>query len=228
VERNTSRIFVSQNKTTTNLKQNTMSLFTKAKKAAPANKTKAADSKPRVDVNSPDFFEKIQNLQELNDRMKSDKAKADMISDEIRDVCKDSWVKLYEEKGINPESIMVESTVGKDVSQVMFIPQDKYISIDETRAEFLREEYGNSIVEEVTTFAFDNTMVEKYGELLSRLIEESDEIDENDKEKIIKAVTKYSVAKGTIDQLKNLGNVSEIMEAVKPVVMLKTPEVIRG
>ena len=71
-------------------------------------------------------------------------------------------------------------------------------------------------------------MVEKYGELLSRLIEESDEIDENDKEKIIKAVTKYSVAKGTIDQLKNLGNVSEIMEAVKPVVMLKTPEVIRG
>lgn len=204
-----------------------MSLFAKAKKAAPAKKTKA-DSKPRVDVNSPDFFEKIQTLQELNDRMKSDKAKADMISDEIRDVCKDSWVKLYEEKGVNPESIMVESTVGKDVSQVMFIPQDKYITIDETRAEFLREEYGDSIVEEATTFAFDNTMVEKYGELLSRLIEESDEIDENDKEKIIKAVTKYSVAKGTIDQLKNLGDVADVMEAVKPVVMLKTPEVIRG
>lgn len=204
-----------------------MSLFAKAKKAAPAKKTKV-DSKPRVDVNSPDFFEKIQTLQELNDRMKSDKAKADMISDEIRDVCKDSWVKLYEEKGVNPESIMVESKVGKDVSQVMFIPQDKYITIDETRAEFLREEYGDSIVEEATTFAFDNTMVEKYGELLSRLIEESDEIDENDKEKIIKAVTKFSVAKGTIDQLKNLGDVSEIMEAVKPVVMLKTPEVIRG
>lgn len=204
-----------------------MSLFAKAKKAAPAKKTKV-DSKPRVDVNSPDFFEKIQTLQELNDRMKSDKAKADMISDEIRDVCKDSWVKLYEEKGVNPESIMVESTVGKDVSQVMFIPQDKYITIDETRAEFLREEYGDSIVEEATTFAFDNTMVEKYGELLSRLIEESDEIDENDKEKIIKAVTKYSVAKGTIDQLKNLGDVADVMEAVKPVVMLKTPEVIRG
>lgn len=204
-----------------------MSLFAKAKKAAPAKKTKV-DSKPRVDVNSPDFFEKIQTLQELNDRMKSDKAKADMISDEIRDVCKDSWVKLYEEKGVNPESIMVESKVGKDVSQVMFIPQDKYITIDETRAEFLREEYGDSIVEEATTFAFDNTMVEKYGELLSRLIEESDEIDENDKEKIIKAVTKFSVAKGTIDQLKNLGDVSDVMEAVKPVVMLKTPEVIRG
>lgn len=204
-----------------------MSLFTKAKKAAPAKKTKA-DSKPRVDVNSPDFFEKIQTLQELNDRMKSDKAKADMISDEIRDVCKDSWVKLYEEKGVNPESIMVESKVGKDVSQVMFIPQDKYITIDETRAEFLREEYGDSIVEETTTFAFDNTMVEKYGEVLSRLIEECDEIDADDREKIIKAVTKFSVAKGTIDQLKNLGDVADVMEAVKPVVMLKTPEVIRG
>jgi type III secretory pathway component EscV len=204
-----------------------MSLFAKAKKAAPAKKTKV-DSKPRVDVNSPDFFEKIQTLQELNDRMKSDKAKADMISDEIRDVCKDSWAKLYEEKGVNPESIMVESKVGKDVSQVMFIPQDKYITIDETRAEFLREEYGDSIVEETTTFAFDNTMVEKYGEVLSRLIEECDEIDADDREKIIKAVTKFSVAKGTIDQLKNLGDVADVMEAVKPVVMLKTPEVIRG
>jgi type III secretory pathway component EscV len=204
-----------------------MSLFAKAKKAAPAKKTKV-DSKPRVDVNSPDFFEKIQTLQELNDRMKSDKAKADMISDEIRDVCKDSWAKLYEEKGVNPESIMVESKVGKDVSQVMFIPQDKYITIDETRAEFLREEYGDSIVEETTTFAFDNTMVEKYGEVLSRLIEECDEIDADDREKIIKAVTKFSVAKGTIDQLKNLGDVADVMESVKPVVMLKTPEVIRG
>jgi hypothetical protein len=205
-----------------------MSLFAKAKKAAPAKTTKAADSKPRINVNDVDFFEKIEKLQELNDSMKSAKAKADMINDEIRDICKDKWAELYQEKGKNPGSVMVESKVGGDTAQVMFIPQDKYITIDETKAEFLREEYGDSVVEESTTFSFDNEMIEKYGEVLSRLIEESDEIEESEKEKIIKAVTKFSVAKGTIDDLKKYGNVSEVMEAVKPVVMLKTPEVIRG
>jgi hypothetical protein len=38
-------------------------------------------------------------------------------------------------------------------------------------------------------------MIEKYGEVLSRMIEECAEIAERDREKIIKAVTSYSVAK---------------------------------
>ena len=49
-----------------------------------------------------------------------------------------------------------------------------------------------------------------------------------DKEKIIKATTKYSVAKGTIDKLNQYGDVQEVMDAVKPVVSLKNVEVIKG
>jgi hypothetical protein len=47
-------------------------------------------------------------------------------------------------------------------------------------------------------------MIEKYGEVLSRMIEECAEIAERDREKIIKAVTSYSVAKGTIDNFKSM------------------------
>ena len=76
-------------------------------------------------------------------------------------------------------------------------------------------------------------MVDKYGEILSRLIEESDEIDEDDKEKIIKATTVYSVAKGTIDKLKDYSEESDveiisIVEEVKPVIAIKNVEVIKG
>jgi hypothetical protein len=53
-------------------------------------------------------------------------------------------------------------------------------------------------------FLFDNEMIEKYGEVLSRMIEECAEIAERDREKIIKAVTSYSVAKGTIDNFKSM------------------------
>ena len=161
--------------------------------------------------------------------MKSAKAKADMLSDELRDVAKAEWIKLYEKTGKNPESIMVEAVNDlDDTAQLMFVPMDKYITINGERAESLREEFGEEIVEEKTTFSFDNEMIEKYGEVLSRLIEESDEIAEKDKEKIIKAVTVFSVAKGTIDNFKKYGKVESVMEAVKPVVSLKNIEVIKG
>lgn len=202
-------------------------LFNKAAKVAPAKKAK--DEKTRVRIDNPDFFQKVQRLEELNDVLKSTKAKADMISDEVRDISKSEWVKLYKETGKNPETIMVEAVnESDDTAQVMLIAMDKYITINEERAEELREAYGDEIVEEETTFSFDPVMIEKYGEVLSRLIEESDEIDEKDKERIIKASTKISIAKGTIDKMAKYGDVEEVMEAVRPVVSLKNIEIIKS
>jgi hypothetical protein len=204
------------------------SLFDKAKKAAPAKTTKAKEQKVRLTVEDANFFANVQKLEELQDQMKAAKAKADMISDEIRDVAKEAWLNQYEKTGKNPESVMICQENGEDVAQLMFVPTDKYISITEDRAEELRETYGEEIVTEETSFGFDATMIEKYGEILSRLIEESAEIDEKDKEKIITAKTTYSVAKGTIDKFTEYGSVNEVMDAVKPVVALKNVEIIKG
>lgn len=205
-----------------------MSIFAKAKKVAVTKVAGKEDKKVRINVEDPSLFEKIQTLEVLNDRMKSDKAKADMISDEVRDVAKTKWAELFDKTNKNPGSVMIESKVGLDTAQVMFIPQDKYITITPDKAETLREEYGENIVEETTTFAFDDEMIQKYGEVISAMIENSTDIADADKEKIVKAVTKFSVAKGTIDLMKTYGKVGEIMEAVRPVVMLKGPEVIKG
>jgi len=203
-------------------------LFAKAKKAAPAKTTAAKDKKIRLNVTDPTFFSKVEKLEQLNDTLKSAKAQADMISDEIKDLAKSEWVDYYSQTGKNPESVMIVQEVAGDTAQVMFIPTDKYITVTEARAEELRETYGEEIVEEDTTFAFDSAMIEKYGEVLSMLIENCSDITDADKEKIIKATTKYSVAKGTIDKLNQYGDVQEVMEAVKPVVALKNVEVIKG
>jgi hypothetical protein len=204
-------------------------LFAKAKKSAPAKTTKAKDEKVRIAIEDTTFFDKIEKLEVLQDQMKVAKAKADMISDELRDLGKSEWAKLYDQTGKNPGSVMLEQVnATDDVAQLMFVPTDKYITITPERAEELQETYGAEIVEEETTFSFDSAMIEKYGEILSRLIEESDEIKDSDKEKIIKATTKYSVAKGTIDKFATYGDVNEVMEAVKPVVALKNVEIIKG
>jgi hypothetical protein len=205
------------------------SLFDKAKKSAPVKKTSAKDKKVRLTVEDPTFFEKVEKLEELQETLKSAKAKADLISDELKDIAKELWADEYEKTKKNPESVMiVQENESGSTSQFMFVPTDKYISINEERAEELKEAYGEDIVEEKTTFSFDNDMIEKYGEVLSMLIENCDEIKESDREKIIKAVTTYSVAKGTIDKFKQYGDVNEMIETVKPVVAIKNVEIIKG
>jgi hypothetical protein len=204
-------------------------LFAKAVSKSVAEPKKAKDEKVRIKIQDPSFFDKVQKLEVLNDSMKSAKAKADMISDELRDLGRDEWSKLYEKMGKNPGTVVLEHVNdSNDTSQLQFIPTDGYIKISADRADELRETYGEEVVEEKTTFGFDSTMIEKYGEILSRLIEESTEIAEKDKEKIITATTAFSVAKGTIDNLSKLGDVKEVMEAVKPIVALKNIEVVKG
>jgi hypothetical protein len=206
----------------------TKNLFAKAKSTAPKT-TKGKDEKVRIKIEDASFFDKVQKLEQLNDTLKSAKAKADMISDEIKDLAKSEWAKLYGEMGKNPGSVMLEHVNDlDDTAQVMFIPTDKYITINEDRAEELREVYGNEIIEEETTFSFDAKMIEKYGEVLSDLIMNSSDISEADKEKIIQATTKFSVAKGTLDKFADYGDVEEVMENVRPVVALKNIEVIKG
>ena len=204
-------------------------LFAKAASKSTSQPAKAKDEKVRIKIQDPSFFDKIQKLEVLNDQMKIAKAKADMISDELRDVAKSEWVKLYDKTGKNPGSVMLEHVNDNDdTAQLMFIPTDKYISVNADRADELRSSYGEEIITEETSFGFDTSMIEKYGEILSRLIEECDEIPEKDREKIITAKTTFTVAKGTIDKLDKFGDVSEVMENVKPVVMLKNIEVIKG
>ena len=203
-------------------------LFSKAKKSTPAKTTTSKDKKVRIQVTDPSFFSKVEKLEQLNDTLKSAKAQADMISDEIKDLAKSEWTEYYSKTGKNPESVMICQEVAGDTAQFMFVPSDKYITVTESRAEELRETYGEEIITEETTFGFDTTMIERYGEVLSRLIEECADIADADREKIITATTKYSVAKGTIDKLNQYGDVTEVMEAVKPVVALKNVEVIKG
>lgn len=202
-------------------------LFSKAKKSAPATKTKATD-KLIVKIDSEDFFENVKELEVLNKRMKSDKAKADILSDSIKEVTKEEWGKLYSERGKNPGSVIFSQEEDGQYARVMFVPMDKYIKIDEERKDALQEKYGDDIVSEETEFGFDAKMIEKYGEILSNLIMECDEIDEKDKEKIITATTKFNVAKGTLDKLADYGDLEEVMEDVNPVLTLKNVEVING
>ena len=208
-------------------------LFAKAKKTAAPKSPKAKDEKLRIKVKDADFFDKVERLEQLQENMKRDKASADLIHDEIREIAKHEWSKVFDKTSKNPGSVMLESRRDQDVAQMMFVPSDKYISINEERAGYLVDTYGDDAVEEKTSFSFDNEMVDKYGEVLSQLIWDCDDIDEDDKEKIIKATRSFTIKKGSIDKFKEFAEetdlkVLDIVEEFRPVVGLKNVEVIRG
>lgn len=206
-------------------------LFDKAKKATPAKAPAKKDDKVRLKIDG--FFDKISKLELLQDRMKADKANADIIADEIKEIGKVEWSRLYDKTGKNPGSVMLEDRLKLDIAQVMFVPTDGYIKIGPDRAEQLVETFGEDIVEEKTTFAFDSDMVNKYGEVISQLIESCGDISDEDKERIIKATTTFNIKKGSIDKLKELSrdadmDIVDILEQVKPIVAIKNVEVVKG
>lgn len=203
-------------------------LFKKSIEKAVEKPKVKKDERLYINIEDESFFNKVQQLDVLNKRLKKDKADADKISDEIKLIAKSEWINLYIKMRENPGSVIVESSIDDDISQVMFIPQDRYASITEDKAELLIEKYGNGIVETTTTFTIDPVMVERYGEILSKLIMDSSDILEIDKQNIIKLTEKISISKGSIDNMDKLGSIDQVMEDIKPVISLASIEIIKG
>ena len=114
-------------------------------------------------------------------------------------------------------------------ASVMVVVQDNYKSINEERASYLKETYGEDIVDESTEFKFNNEVLERNQEVISELIETCDKISDRDKETLIMGVTKYSVKKGLIDSIykvaKDKGvNVTTLLAEVEPQLQLKSPK----
>lgn len=203
-------------------------LFNKAKASDDKKVVKTKEEKSVIKVEDLEFFEKVSNFEKLQTSLKKDKAVADKLSEDLKSFSKSEWVKLYEKNQSNPGTIIVECENEGETAKIMYTPSDKYLSIDDKKAEKLIEEYGPDIIEEKVTFSLDEQMIEKYGEVISRLIEECEEINESDKDKIIKATTTLSITKGTIDKMLEYGEISKIVEVVKPVMSLKSAEIIKG
>ena len=206
-------------------------LFKKAK-AEGATAGKPKNDKVVVEISDSTFHYNVSRLAEVNAELKTLSAEAATIEDEIKPRAISEFKKLYEQAFRNPGSFIIRTkapikakTALQPTASFMFIPNDKYLSLDEERAAELKETYGDTIVTETTTYTMDAALVEKYGEVISRLIETSKEITKDDKEKLIKAVTKYTVTKGTLENLKTpefaKHDLAILLEDIKPVYALK-------
>lgn len=199
-----------------------MNLFKAAKeKGATAS---GAPKKTEVVINDPKFHLNLTRLVEVNRQIDELSAESAVLNGEVKERSISEFAKLYGETGKYPGSFNIVAEGMKKIpsASLMFIPTDKYIKIGEERYKELVETYGEEIATENTTYTMDGKLIEKYGELLSDAISKIKGIPDRDKEKLISAVTSYSIKKGTISDLEKFGaTIPEMLEEIKPVYQMK-------
>ena len=212
-------------------------LFKKAKEAAAPATAKGKEKKVRIPINDPGFFDMVKRQAVILEEIKRLTAESELKADEIKEAARLKWGDRFEKSGVNPESVMIESRESddpnSDVAQFMFIVQDKYKMVSQDDANYLKELFGDDIINENEKYEFNKEMIEKYGEIISTLIENCDQIDAADKYQIITSSVKNEVRKGSIDKMAILAkntdkSVNEVIDILKPVCMAKGVEYIKA
>ena len=201
----------------------TSNLFKKSLSNAPVKKSE----KKKIEVVDSTLFSTMEEIAEKNEEIDNLNAQLKVLTSELKDRAIEVFSEDYVKNQDASSFILQAKDKSGKTASMMFIPTDRYITIDEERSKQLVEEFGEDVIEEKPTYTIDPEMVEKYGEIISELILNSKKIAEEDKEKIITGTVKYTVRKGTIDKMKNYlkkftaPNVKSFIDEIKPVFQLK-------
>ncbi|MEI7960722.1 MAG: hypothetical protein WCI04_00140 [archaeon] len=185
--------------------------------AKPKGKSSSAKSDKTV-VEVKGLEKKLLEHQWLSGEQANLKTQIDIVKDELKQIGLEKYVELYKENKSNPNTFLLQDGEGC----VMFMPTDKYITIDEGRAEELIERYGEDAVTVDEKFSFDSKYLERNLEAIKKLLRETKTISDEDKKNLLVKEVKYSVSKGTIDKLYQYGSkMASVLDDVQPVIALK-------
>lgn len=189
-------------------------IFEKAKK----NTSKKKTEKHEV-IEKPELEKALSEIERLNKEIAELEAKKAQYDLDVRETGKETMIDLYNKTKKYPGTFKIKA----GNMSMMYVPMDKYKTIDEDRYEELLETYGENIAEEETRYFFNKEILEKHMDHISNLLMKSKVLSETEKEELLKSETKYTVKKGTIKDLFSFtDDVEEIIEDIQPVLTVKS------
>jgi hypothetical protein len=186
-------------------------LFAAAKPAAASS----ASKKTKEDVLVPGIADRIARYDALKAIIKNAEAEKEVIGGSLKEVGKEKFLELYELRRRNPETF----NLADEDEKIMFIVMDKYIKVEPEKAGML-ENYPD-LLETTTTYKFNPALLDRTGEIISRLIMESTELSDDEKANLIVAETKIGIKTGSIDRLMDYDNPAQIFDLIEPILALK-------
>ncbi len=194
-------------------------IFAAAAVAAPAKKTKKDD---KQSVSVPELADAIARFNSCKEEIDNLEAQLKEAEFELHERGRKEFLSLYQKQHKNPDSFFLSASGSL---RVLYVPTDKYKTIDTDRKRMLDAKYEGQGVENITTeqveYTFNPDLLERYSEVLSELISSCDQIDDDDKAALISAKVKVSVAKGAIDRLLESPEPAEMLIDIAPVIQLK-------
>jgi hypothetical protein len=182
-------------------------IFAKAKKKETTT-TKEKDVVVVSEEKHEGFSDKLLRLKDLRANIDNDSAEAELLEDQIKQVGKLEFLRLYEEEGKRPESFKL---AGEKGGKFLFMVIDKYAPVpDDARAEELRSAYGEKTVSKFTEYALAKTVLEQWErdgvlndkmEALSNAVMECDALTDDEKENLFVVTEKYYITKGSLEKL---------------------------
>lgn len=193
-------------------------LFDKAKAKAP--KADKKNDKLNIHIPGAEFDTNLSQIAKLQEQIDILEAQLAVAQNYVKDQGMKAFVDTYTKTGGYPGSFILSSD---SQSSIMYVPMDKYIKCDENRFNDLKDAYGDDVVTEKTEFVLNPTLVDKYGEVLSNLIENSSDISDDDKAELIQAKVAYSVSKGAIEKAFTWGKgkVGDFIRDIQPIFAMK-------
>ena len=186
-------------------------LFANATTKTPA--PKKADKKI---LPAHDLGDKVGRYADLKHQIEALTGELKMIEGDIKVRGKELFLQQYKIEKRTPDNFKIQDDTG---ATCLFIVMDKYTSVDDTKAELLREYDG--VLGENVVYKFNPELVEKYGAVISDLIASSPDIEEEDKGNLISGEKTYVVNKGSIDRLLQFANPEQVLELINPICSLK-------
>lgn len=145
--------------------------------------------------------------------------------EQLKEIGLDLWTEKFEKDGKRPESFKMIGTVEKEVEgskekvtetgTLMFISSDSYKKVDELTAEILETSFG--CIERTETFYFNNDLLVKYRDVISKALMQSKLISPEDKENLILKTETVSIKKGTIENVNLIASITGKPEQPEPV-----------
>lgn len=160
--------------------------------------------------------DKIERWIEIKGSIESETAELKMLEGDIKQAGKTLFLEQYKAQRSTPANFLIQDMAN---ATCLFITMDKYTIVDETKAAILDQFEG--LLQSKVEYKFNPDLVDKYGGIISDLINECEDIEEADKCALISGEKTFSVAKGSIDRLMLYENPDQIFELINPIVSLK-------
>ena len=196
-----------------------MNLFQRAKRRVVPEETPAKRAAYTVKTGR-DFDGAVSRFMKARDALEEAKADHEFTRNELMDISIDKWAEASKTEG-KPLGSMELHT--KDGAKVNIIPTNRFKTMTEEQAIYYKRIGYEWAIEEETTYSFNQRILAKHMEVISRLIETCDEIPEADRERLFTAKTKYFVNKDNIKTDPRFSKTSLIRDLGR-VFMLKCPK----